>query len=141
MRHDYAQREYERRSVPALSLNAAPHMTIGQIIKELWERSKADQGEYASILRCTRNHLNAVIQGREDGSPDMLERALKHAGLAWNDCLYLPPDPETETENEKLLRLAKIALATKGYDRDHVVDQLAILRDRIAQRERDRKRK
>ena len=100
-------------------------MTISQAINQLWVRSGKPQDDYASILGCRREHLNAIIAGREPGTPLMLERAIVHAGLDWD-----------ASENEQALRMMRNALAIGGQDRLHVLEQAGVLQQRQEERKR-----
>jgi hypothetical protein len=94
--------------------------------------------QYATILGVERPYLNGVMNGRPGykGSPELVDRALKHAGLDWKDVLHPPIHDATLDEDKKALLYLEGAILRGGEDREDVVD----LVDWIQRRERRRKR-
>lgn len=120
-------------------------MTIQELVRILWKRSGKTQDDYSQVvLGFSRGHLNAVITGREPGTPLILERAIRYAGLDWDDVLMLPPDPSDYTsdeaaENARALQTAKDAIVRGGQDREHVIEQMGLLDERVRKRREKQK--
>lgn len=89
-----------------------------------------DEGEYALILGCSRNYVNAMVNHRVPGTSNLLEKALRHAKLDWDDVLDLPPGTPLP-EDEAALNAMKKAIARGGEDRQYVLDQAHVLELRV----------
>lgn len=108
-------------------------LTIGDLLKVLMDRAGMNQVQFASVVRVEREHLNAVMNGRQEGTPDMIDRALQHLGMTWSDVLVAPPSKQLK-DDQKELRFLERVIARGGRDRDFVVGLIGLIRRQVDRR-------
>jgi transcriptional regulator with XRE-family HTH domain len=88
-------------------------MEISAVVRELWRRSGLTQDELITKFgmgSITREHFSAVINGREPGTPKMLDKVLNALGIPWEAVLTVPPDPLKIHEQELMIAAIRNAL-------------------------------
>jgi hypothetical protein len=85
-------------------------MKYREILAGLFRRHpEMDQGQYADYVGLRREHLSAILNGREPGSLKTVQQALRADGLDIENCLHLPGEYEAVNDDlekelvEKLL--------------------------------------
>lgn len=107
-------------------------MTYGEILTEIMRRTGLGHNEFADAIGFSRAHVSHVMAGTQKGSVKMLEAALALAKIAIEDCVVLPFNGKTETEDKAAVEVMRRAVGRGGEDRLRVLEQAEILRKRMA---------
>jgi transcriptional regulator with XRE-family HTH domain len=115
-------------------------MTYAAVIEELRRRSGLGVNEFADAIGFSRPHLSHVLSGSQKGSVKMLEAALSFLHIAIEDCIVLPLNEGTKTEDQVALETMRKALALGGVAQEIVLAFADSIQARILET-RPRKKK
>lgn len=110
-------------------------MTYRDVIVALLERAEKEDPEftltkYAAKVHVTQPHLSKIKSGKQKGTWKQMEHCLTEAGIDISECIVLPFDPKTKTEDEAALRTLREGIARGGVTRKYVLHAAEFLRDK-----------
>jgi transcriptional regulator with XRE-family HTH domain len=109
-------------------------------VKACRVRAGLNQTEFAELAG-VKNYRTVLDweKGKQMPGRASLERMLARLNLTIEQCLELPMDPATQSEDEQALKRLRDALSGVGPDRESVLELADLLRRRALKRQAEKR--